>query len=108
MKYSRRGKNTYPVSVGAVTPRGFWLLLGTRKVFVSYRAFPWFAEFTVKELARVRRPAPDHIRWAEFDIELELASLERPERYPVIEKRLRGNPATVMERLRSERKRAGH
>ena|SRR5437867_2346780 len=105
MKFSRSGKNTFPVSVGAVNSRGFWLLLGTRKVFVAYRAFPWFREFTVRELARVRRPAPNHLRWPEFDIDLEVESIERPDEFPLVERRLRGPATRVVERLRIERRR---
>ena len=105
MKFSRSGRNTLPVSVGAVNSRGFWLLLGDRKVFVGYRAFPWFREFTVRELARVRRPAPNHLHWREFDIDLEVESIERPEEFPLVERRLRGHAARVVERLRIESKR---
>ena len=93
------------VLVGAVTARGFWLRLEAKDVFVAYRAFPWFREFTLRELAGVRRPAAQHLRWPEFDIDLELDAIEHPGKYQLVEKRLRGEPARVVERLRSERKR---
>ena len=105
MKFSRGGRSTFPVSVGALNRRGFWLRLGTRRVFVAYRASPWFRELTVRELARVRRPAPNHLRWPEFDIDLEVESIERPDEFPLVEERLRGEPAGVVERLRIEKKR---
>ena len=105
MKSSRNGSSTLPVSVGAITARGFWLTVGARKVFVSYRAFPWFREFTPRELANVCRPFPDHIRWPEFDIDLQLDSIKHPAKYPLLEKRLRGDPAQVVEVLRREKKR---
>jgi hypothetical protein len=89
--------------VGAVTPRGFWLVLGERRLFLSFTQFPWFREFTLRELTNVRRPSPAHLRWPEFDIDLEVDSIENPERYPLRERRLRGNPAEVVERLRAER-----
>jgi hypothetical protein len=106
MKYSRSGKNTFPVSIGGVNARGFWLLLGDRRVFVAYRAFPWFREFTARELAGVRRLAPNHLRWAEFDIDLEVESIERPDAFPLVEKRLQGQPARVVEELRTASKSA--
>ena len=105
MKYSRSGRSTLPVSVGGVNARGFWLVLGTKKVFVSYRAFPWFREFTARELAAVRRPAAYHLRWPEFDIDLAVESIEHPDRYPLVEKRLRGDPVRVVEQLRAEKRR---
>ena len=105
MKFSRSGKTTLPVNVGAVTNRGFWLSLGDRELFVAYRSFPWFREFTLRELARVRRPAPHHLRWPEFDIDLEVESIERPDDFPLVERRLRGHAARVVQRLRIESKR---
>jgi hypothetical protein len=106
MKFSRNGRNTFPVSVGAVNRRGFWLQLGTRKLFVAYRAFPWFREFTLRELTRLRRPAPHHLRWPEFDIDLEVESIERPDDFPLVERRLRGHPSRVIGRLRRARSRS--
>jgi hypothetical protein len=106
MKSSRSGTSTFSVRVGGITARGFWLLIDAQKVFVSYREFPWFREFTPNELARVCRPFPNHIRWPDFDIDLLLDSIRHPARYPLVEKRLRGDPAQVIERLRHEKKRA--
>ena len=103
MRSLRNGRNTNPISVGAVTQRGFWLALGERRLFLSFGQFPWFREFTLRELANVRRPSAEHLRWPEFDIDLHVDSIEHPERYPLRERRLRGDPAAVVERLRSER-----
>jgi len=105
MKFSRSGRSNLQVSVGARSGQGFWLSLGDRELFVAYRSFPWFREFTLRELARVRRPAPNHLRWPEFDIDLEVESIESPDEFPLVEERLRGHPARVVERLRIEKKR---
>ena len=105
MKSSRNGTNTYRVSVAGVNARGFWLRLGARRLFVAYQEFPWFREFTALELSRVRRPAAHHLRWAEFDIDLEVDAIRRPGRYPLIERRLRGDPRQVVRRLRAAKKR---
>jgi hypothetical protein len=86
-----------------VTARGFWLALGERQLFLSFAQFPWFQEFTLRELTNVRHPSPQHLRWEEFDIDLDLDSVEHPERYPLREKRLQGDPVEVVARLRSER-----
>ena len=103
MRSLRNGRTTHPVSVGALSPRGFWLLLGERKLFLSFAQFPWFREFTLRELTGVRRPSPQHLRWPEFDIDLDVDAIEHPERYPLRERRLRGDPAAVVARLRNER-----
>lgn len=102
MKYSRRGKRTFPVEVRNVTARGFTLTLGDRDLAVAFKDVPWFRAFTVAELAEVVRPSIDHLRWPRFDIDLEVESLEHPDRYPLVERRLRGSPAQVAERLRSQ------
>ena len=106
MRSSRNGKHIWPVSVRALTPKGFWLELDDRQVFVAFRAFPWFSEFTARELAEVRRPAADHLRWPGFDIDLEVPCVENPRRYPLRERRLRGDPVAVVRRLRRVRARA--
>ena len=103
MRSLRNGRNTYPISVGAITPRGFSLMLGERELFLSFAQFPWFQEFTLRELTRVRRPSPQHLRWPEFDIDLDIDSVEHPKRYPLREKRLHGDPAEVVAHLRAER-----
>ena len=103
MRSLRNGRNTHPISIGAVTPRGFSLVLGERKLFLSFAQFPWFREFTLRELTNVRRPSPEHLRWPEFDIDLGVDSIEHPERYPLRERRLLGDPVEVVERLRTER-----
>jgi hypothetical protein len=58
MQSLRNGRNTHLISIGAVTPRGFWLVLGERKLFLSFAQFPWFREFTLRELTNVRRLSP--------------------------------------------------
>lgn len=107
MRSSRNGRSTFPVSIAGISARGFWLSLGERKLFVAYAAFPWFRDFTVRELAAVKRPAAGHLRWPVFDLDIEVEALEHPDRFPLIEKRLRGDPARVVARLREERKRRG-
>jgi len=102
MRSLRNGRTTHPVSVGAMSPRGFWLLLGERKLFLAFAQYPWFREFTPRELAGVRRPSPQHLRWPEFDIDLDVDAIENPARYPRRERRLLGDPAAVVARLRAE------
>ena len=80
-----------------------WLLLGEQQLFIAFAQFPWFREFTLRELRSVRRPLPQHLRWPEFDIDLDVDTVEHPARYPLRERRLRGDPATIVARLRVER-----
>ena len=57
MRSLRNGRTTHPVSVGAMSPRGFWLLLSERKLFLSFAQFPWFREFTRRERRLLGHPA---------------------------------------------------
>lgn len=103
MRSLRNGRNTPPIGIGAITSRGFSLVLAERELFLSFAQFPWFREFTLRELTNVRCPAPHHLRWPEFDIDLDVDSIDNPKRYPLRERRLHGNPAEVVARLRAER-----
>src|ERR1700722_1597597 len=102
MKFSRRGNAIMSIEVRDISTRGFWLSLGDRDLFVPFKSFPWFRAFTRAELADVERPSAEHIRWPRFDIDLEVESIEHPDLFPLLERRLRGTPATVVERLRAE------
>ena len=103
MRSVQNGKRASPISVGALSLRGFWLVLGERELFLSFARFPWFREFTLRELTSVRHPSPQHLCWPEFDIDLDVDAIENPRRYPLRERRLLGDPAKVVARLRAER-----
>ena len=67
-----------------VSPQGFWLLLDGRELFVDFERFPWFREASIGGIFDVVRPTSTHLRWPELDIDLEVESLEHPERYPLV------------------------
>ena len=37
----------------------------------------------IDALLNVERPQPHHLRWPDLDVDLSLASIERPDRYPL-------------------------
>jgi hypothetical protein len=84
MKFAVRGKITSNVEVSNVSPGGFWLLLGERELFVSFKHFPWFLDATIRQIADVQRPTPHHLYWPELDIDLAVESLEHPEQFPLM------------------------
>jgi hypothetical protein len=67
-----------------VSPHGFWLLLGNRELFLSFRDFPWFEQATIGQISKVELPIPNHLYWPELDIDLAVDSIEHPERYPLM------------------------
>jgi hypothetical protein len=66
-----------------VSPHGFWLFVGERELFVSFKEFPWFRDATVREITNVQLPSPHHLYWPDLDIDLAVESIEHPERYPL-------------------------
>jgi hypothetical protein len=84
MKSALHGKIILDVEVTNVTPKGFWLILDQRELFISYDKFPWFQDATVREITSVERPSPGHLYWPGLDIDLAVESIENPERFPLI------------------------
>ena len=77
------GTNTSGAEVLNVSRNGFWLLVDDREHFLSFEDFPWFRSAAIEALLNVERPQPHHFRWPDLDIDLSLASIERPDRYPL-------------------------
>jgi len=84
MKSALRGKTISAVEVRRVSPEGFWLRVDERELFVAFRQFPWFENATIRQIAAVERPSPHHLRWPDLDVDLALASIEHPERFPLV------------------------
>ncbi len=84
MKSAQRGRNTSAVEVTNISPHGFWLLIGEKERFVSFKEFPWFREATIAALTHVELPSAHHLYWPDLDIDLAVDSLEHPERYPLL------------------------
>jgi hypothetical protein len=107
MKSALRGKTISTVEVNKVSLDGFGLLVDDRELFVPFKLFPWFADATVRQLMAVERPSPHHLRWPELDIDLALASIEHPERFPLVSRTLPGHPAPRAQPPRRRPSKAG-
>ena len=77
------GTSTSTVEVTNISKHGFWLLLDGRELFLSFDHFPWFKLATVDAILNLERPAPQHLRWPELDVDLAVESIEHPDRYPL-------------------------
>ncbi len=86
MKSAQHGRPTSAVEVGNISPHGFWLLLGDREVFVPFEKFPWFREAPVGHILNVQLPSSHHLYWPDLDVDLDVESLEHPERFPLVSK----------------------
>jgi hypothetical protein len=83
-KSAARGKRTSVPEVTNVSTQGFWLLVGDREFFVSFRDFPWFRDASIAQLTTVELPSPHHLHWPALDVDVAVDSLEHPGRFPLI------------------------
>ena len=88
MKSALRGKTISAVEIGKVSRDGFWLRVDARDLFVPFKLFPWFADASIRQITAVERPSPHHLRWPDLDVDLALASIEHPERFPLVDRAL--------------------
>lgn len=78
------GTGTSAVEVTHVSSRGVWVFVDDRELFLPYDQFPWFLNARIAAVLRVERAAPDRLRWPELDVDLTIASIEHPGRYPLM------------------------
>lgn len=86
MKSARRGKSTLGAEVTNVSIHGIWILVDERERFLPFDRFPWFRDATIAEITRIERPSFEHIFWPSLDVDLSLASIDRPEEFPLVSK----------------------
>ena len=66
-----------------ISQGGIWLYARAKEYFLPYEHFPWFEQAKVSEIYDVKLLHGHHLRWPQLDVDLELESLEHPERYPL-------------------------
>jgi hypothetical protein len=86
MKSESIGGNTLAVEVLNVSPHGFWLLVGGNEYFLGTDDFPWFRNATLKQLFNVELHHGEHLYWPELDVDLDLARIANPEKFPLVAK----------------------
>lgn len=83
MRLAERGTNTSRVEVSNISSQGIWLYVKGKEYFLSYKDFPWFKDERLSKIQDVRLVCGRHLHWSDLDIDLDLDSLEHPERYPL-------------------------
>ena len=84
MKSETLGRSTLGAEVTVISELGFWLLVGDKEYFVDYDDYPWFKSASVSQLMNVKFVCGSALVWPDLDVDLELASLEHPENYPLM------------------------
>lgn len=77
------GTSTSRVEVTNISAHGFWILVEGRELFLPFADFPWFRGATVKDILDVELAGQDHLHWPALDVDLTVASIEHPERFPL-------------------------
>ena len=83
MKSSSAGISTSKVEVVNISPHGIWLYVKGKEYFLPYKDFPWFKEARISEIYKVKLFRGHHLHWVDLDVDLDLDSLEHPDRYPL-------------------------
>jgi len=84
MTSKKLGRNTLKAEVSHVSSQGLWVLVGDKEYFLGYAEYPWFSEAKVSEVMQVELLHRRHLRWPLLDVDLELESLDYPDKFPLI------------------------
>ena len=81
MNLSNSGNPTLTCEVTGVTKKGLWLLVNDKEYYLSFEVFPMLAKIPVDKIFTVDFFPPEHLRWDEYDIDIELSSITNPESF---------------------------
>ena len=82
MKSSQLGKDI-SVSIENANSLGIWLFTQGQEYFMSYDEYPFFKEQKLSMIYNVELIHKNHLYWPDIDVDLEIDTLEHPERYPL-------------------------
>jgi len=86
MRSSALGKNILAAEVQDISRNGIWLLIQGKEYFLAYSDYPWFKEAKLAAIYNLKLLHGTHLHWPDLDVELELESLQQPEKYPLVYK----------------------
>lgn len=84
MKSRALGKNISAAEVVQISPHGIWVDVSGCEYFMPYKDYPWFCEATVSQIQNVNLIHGCHLHWPDLDVDLDIDSLEQPEKYPLV------------------------
>ena len=74
-------------SVLMINAQGIMLSVLGRDYFLSYNRIPWMQDAPIRSVLNVQMSGPDAIEWPDLNVDLEIESLQHPERFPLVIKR---------------------
>lgn len=83
MKSSTAGKNISRAEIINISTHGIWLLVKQREYFLPFETFPGFKDAKIADILNVKVEHEKYLFWPALGIDLELESIENPERFPL-------------------------
>ena len=83
MKSNARGKSISEIEVTNVSIHGIWVYVSGTEYFLPHDKFPWFRKASIAEIHDVELLHGHHLHWPKLDVDLEIESLQEPEKYPL-------------------------
>ena len=83
MKSSVAGKNTSKVEITNISAHGVWLLAKQHEYFLPFDIYPGFKDAKIADVLNVKIEHEEYLFWPSLGIDLELDSIENPEKYPL-------------------------
>jgi hypothetical protein len=84
MSSKNYGTSISHCEVTDINKNGIRMIIEEKEYFLSFADFPMFKDLPVEKIFKVDYHPPAHLRWEEFDIDIELDSLENLENYPLL------------------------
>ena len=84
---SKSNTSSTSVSVLMINAQGIMLSVLGNDYFLSYNRIPWMQDAPILSVVNVQMSGSRAIEWPDLDVDLEIESLNHPERYPLIMKR---------------------
>ncbi len=84
MKSANIGASISKIEVLNVSPHGFWLLVDEREYYLAFAHFPWFRNLTLQQLFAIELLHRGHLYWPELDVDLDMACIKHPEKFPLV------------------------
>lgn len=83
MKSVKNGTDISKAEITNVSEHGFWLFYKGNEYFLPFSEFPWFRQCRLSEIFDVQSDENGNFHWPKPDIDLNIAILENPEKYPL-------------------------
>ncbi len=87
MRSSVLGKSTSKAEVQDISRHGIWLYAKGREFLLPFKDYPWFRDAKISAVYNVKLLHRSHLYWPDLDVDLDIESLEHPEKYPLVAKK---------------------